>query len=162
MVEQVLNLIGVYRPAASPPERMKALRLTGGSPYRYHTLILVEVPGVRAGDELHIDADFQVTTELPYVVMVACGVAIGEAEDGFRQPTRDRFILPRNGTNIGRSTHHYCRSRSGWWTADRDYERLYVGLCVYTASTAYKSGDALKVDTGYGSMAVAVYRKGGE
>lgn len=149
-----MQLIQLHTPFADKPEKFKSLRLTAKTAYKKYSLITVPVKGIEVGDLFDIRADFQVTSEHVFHVMVASGVCVGTTPED----TDGIWALKKNGTNINGKIHHYVRTRTGWWKAVEAVAQLYFNLVVYAASTDAKTPNAIAVDQGYGSMSVAQYR----
>lgn len=148
-------LLGVYG-NHNAPERMSAISITNGSPYDKHVILSERVNDILASDILRVTAEFQVTTEHSYNVMISSQIRMGETTAVLDGPE----VAENSGLNINRDIHHYARARVGVWTADADYgSELRVNVLAWSSSTAASPGDSLSLDQGKGRLIIEHFRK---
>lgn len=137
-------------------EDRDTIELTVGlNPYALFVASSVEVCDVEQGDLLHVGASFQVTNDLPINVMICSMVLIGSGPLGNVGP----IVCPANGHNFRSDVHYATGERVGWWRAYRAYQKTWVNLILYAASSAASGGEKLKLNKGYGRVWVEQKRK---
>lgn len=135
-------------------ERLTALPITTSTPYAKQTLYVVEVDDVRTGDLLDCQCEMQFTSEHSYNVMLAGQIRISKTPPGPNGELDVSFkVTEANGQNFNREEHHLNETRVGRWLSPGNYDRLWVYVSVWSASTLAKPGDLMTVDA-QGRMSV--------
>lgn len=105
-----------------------------------------------AGEVLSVDADFEITDDLPYTLLVSSQVLLA----GSCSATTGIEITEGNGTNMNVDIRHAATHRSGSIEVPFSSGNQYVVLSAWSMSGSgqWQSGDVLRVEQDYGRMSV--------
>lgn len=147
--------IGVYG-NENFQERVETIPVTpGNQPNIYRRIMLAKSGPVKAGDMFVGLAEFEVTSEYAYNVMLGAQIWVGEGSAwGGHEMTE------ANAQNFrGDEEHHYVCNKTGVWVAPASYDFRYFNLFAWAASEAASSGHSLKVEQDYGRLVVMHFRR---
>lgn len=129
------------------------------APYNFTTLYSLKLPALKAGDVGQAHCQFEVTNDLGFTVMIAHAMLVHRKEtvvDHGHKP-EGQVISEYAGENVTPDMHHGFRTLAGSFAADVDGD-AWLSVLIYSASNSPKSGDRIKVMTGYGGLRAVVFR----
>ena len=131
------------------------------SHYRFSTLYSLRLPALRKGDVVQAHAQFEVTNNLKYNVMLAHAMLLHGEETIVVDANNpeERVLCEYAGENITPDMHHGFRTLIGSFAAEESGD-AWVSVVIYAVSSAAKSGDRLRVEKPYGGLRAIVFRQG--
>lgn len=106
---------------------------------------------LRAGDIIVVNAEYEVTNDLGYNVMLAGQVRLvpnaGDTEGGIE-------LTEANGFNVTPGAHHGKMVHVGMYQAPADLGPQHVNVIAYSASSVAQPGAAVTVDWDYGRLSI--------
>lgn len=137
------------------------LRITTGAPYLFAGIYAVMVPGLKMGDIVRLDAQFEVTNPYSYNVQVDryCAIGVPAGYDPGLQ------LTPITGSNVSPAEHHMrdtcyavvddalLTALGTAWAGDTTFS-----LVLEAASTSAGGSDTLSVADQYGEIVATVWR----
>lgn len=154
------DLIGAYQTAPESGARYDQVLLN----YQNYPIYQVQIPNVRAGDLLVINAEGGVTSELTQPVEVASQLVWEDGSGGACQYAPCVEISEENGENVVKTPeHHHKVTQTGIWLVPAgtpDNATRYVTWLWRAQSTAYPFPPVswINVDMDHGRLIVMHYR----
>lgn len=157
------------------PNPLREIRVNNGRPrvngqptYLYSTLYSLHLPKLKAGDVVHAHAQFEVTNDSPFpVVMLAHAMLLHTRETIYDhspvKPT-DEVVADYSGENVTDGMHHGFRTIVGSFEAKRDGD-AWLSTLIYAAHiNADHTKHVLRIEGNwpgqqpYGDMRAMVFR----
>jgi hypothetical protein len=129
--------------------------------YRYATLYSLKVPVLRKGDVVQAHAQFEVTNNLGFNVMLGHAMLLHPEETIVVHGDMPgaRILCEYAGENLTPDMHHGFRTLMGSFAATDDGD-VWISVLIYAISSVAKPADRLTVEKAYGGLRVIVFRQG--
>lgn len=128
-------------------ELISSLPIAGGQPYIFKRVMSERVANIKAGDVISVVGDFELTTAQTFTVMSASRIIASTDE----LATDGVLVAKAMGQNFTQTIHHYCKTRTGYWTADQDYPEMWFNFILYVAAAGQNGTKSIDVE-GYGQL----------
>ncbi len=141
-------------------ELIGKLTVSAPTKYRFSTLYILKVPGLRKGDVVEAHTQFEVTNDLGIPVSVAHAMLLHSKKTIVKdQPTqsRDRRLCEYAGEFLTPAMHHGFRTLVGSFTAESNGD-VWISVVVYAVGEKLLAGRTLTVEKGYGGLRAIVFR----
>lgn len=121
----------------------------------HRVIYSVEVPNIRGGDVLDVDAGFEVTSELAINVMLGSYLLLCTNAGDVQGAAGSVELTDPRTENFHRDReHHLDRVVTGRYLATTDLGTKRVNLVGYSGSQAAVGGETIVVEPGYGRVNV--------
>jgi len=140
-------------------EEVETLVVPRSPPYTFQRVYRLDVPDVAVGDVVDVTAQFEVTNNLGFNVMLAHFLSVNGTHDA-------DMIAPAfaAGENVSPAMHHGYRSVKGSFEMTEDLHRrlngsstVPVSLYAYAASDASNGHQTIIVERGYGGLTAIAF-----